>query len=137
MRLSNKNLLLYTFPSETCRLNLFMPSGLSYLNSLDRSISYVHFLYRVSCKCLLLLCFVEISELNANSVGLDQTPHSAASDLVFTACQCPIYGALGVNGLRRRLPVMAKIKRGLITVPPQSMFAYTIVCYLEIHWQSL
>ena len=26
-------------------------------------------------------CFVEISELNANSVDLDQTPRSAASDL--------------------------------------------------------
>ena len=30
---------------------------------------------------LLLSCFVEISELNANSVDPDQMPHSAASDL--------------------------------------------------------
>ena len=29
----------------------------------------------------LLSCFVEISELNANSVDPDQTPRSAASDL--------------------------------------------------------
>ena len=30
---------------------------------------------------LLLSCFTEISELNANSVDPDQMPHSVASDL--------------------------------------------------------
>ena len=35
----------------------------------------------VSGKFLLLSCFVEMSELNANSVDPDQTPRSAASDL--------------------------------------------------------
>ena len=35
----------------------------------------------MSGKFLLLSCFVEISELNANSVDPDQAPHSAASDL--------------------------------------------------------
>ena len=31
--------------------------------------------------CLLSSCFVEISELNANSVDPDKKPHSAVSDL--------------------------------------------------------
>ena len=53
-----------------------MPSGLFYLKSLDRSISYVRGVW-----FLLLSCSVEISELNANSVDPDQTPHSEASDL--------------------------------------------------------
>ena len=35
----------------------------------------------MSGKFLLLSCFVEISELNANSVDPDQTPRIAASDL--------------------------------------------------------
>ena len=44
-------------------------------------------------------CFVGMSKCNANSVDRDQTPHCAASDLVFTVCQCPFYGTLGINGL--------------------------------------
>ena len=35
----------------------------------------------MSCKFLVLSCFVEMSEFNANSVDPDQTPRSAASDL--------------------------------------------------------
>ena len=54
-----------------------MPSGLFYLNSLDRFISYKG----VSGYFLLLPCFIGVSELNANSVDPDQTPRSAASDL--------------------------------------------------------
>ena len=54
-----------------------MPSGLFYLKSLDRSISYIRGVWLV----LLLSLFVEISELSANSVDPDQTPRSAASDL--------------------------------------------------------
>ena len=56
-----------------------MPSGLFYLNSLDKSIIYI----RVSGYFLLLLlpCFVVISIFNANSVDPDQTPQYAASDL--------------------------------------------------------
>ena len=43
----------------------------------------------MSSKFLLSSCFVEISELNANSVDPDQTPRSAASDL---GLQClPVY----------------------------------------------
>ena len=58
-------------------INRFMPSGLFYLSSLDRSISNS----RVSRQFLLLPCFLEIHVFNANSVGPDQTPRSAASDL--------------------------------------------------------
>ena len=54
-----------------------MPSGLFYLSSLDKSISYIRGVWLV----LLLSCFVEISEINANRVDPDQTPRSAASDL--------------------------------------------------------
>ena len=45
-------------------INLFMPSRLCHLNSLDRSFSNI----RVSSYCFLLLCFIEIPELYANSV---------------------------------------------------------------------
>ena len=45
---------------------------------LDRSISYIRGVWLVF---LLLSCFVEMSELNTNSVDPDQLPHSAASDL--------------------------------------------------------
>ena len=59
-----------------------MPSGLSYLNSLDRFISYIGMEGGGGVWLLLLLsCFIGISELNANSVDPDQTPRSAASDL--------------------------------------------------------
>ena len=54
-----------------------MPNGLFYLNSLDKPISYIWGVWLV----LLLSCYVEISELHVNSVGPDQTPSSAASDL--------------------------------------------------------
>ena len=49
-----------------------MPSGLFYLNSLDRSISD---------KFLLLLWFTEIPVFNSNSVDPDQTPRALMSDL--------------------------------------------------------
>ena len=53
-----------------------MLSGLFYLNSLNRSISCIRSVWLV----LLLSCFEEISEVNADSVDPDQM-HSAASDL--------------------------------------------------------
>ena len=37
----------------------------------------------------------------ANSVDPDQTPHSAASDLVYTVCQCSFYEPQGKNGLNQ------------------------------------
>ena len=54
-----------------------MPNGLFYLNFLDQSISGL----RVSSQFSLLPCFIEMPVINANSVDLDQTPHSEASDL--------------------------------------------------------
>ena len=59
------------------RLNPFMPSGILYLNPLDRSISYIKGIWLV----FIIIIFVEISEFNANSVDPDQTPRSVASDL--------------------------------------------------------
>ena len=63
----------------TVQINPFMPSGFFYFNSLDRFISYIKGVWLVFF--LLFSCFVEISELNANSVDPDQTPRSAASHL--------------------------------------------------------
>ena len=60
------------------RVNPFMPHGLCYLNSLDRSFSNRRGVWLFF---LLLLCFIEISVFNANSVDPDPTSHSAASDL--------------------------------------------------------
>ena len=88
--------------------NLFMPAGLFYLHSLDRSISSIRGIW----------CCTEISVFKANSVHFDQTPRSAASDLglhcllmslyvvrrliwVYTVCQCPLYGTPSLNGLMR------------------------------------
>ena len=57
--------------------NPFMPCGLFYLKSLDRSISFIRDVWLV----LSSSCFVEISELNSNKVNPDQMPRSVASDL--------------------------------------------------------
>ena len=54
-----------------------MPSGFFYLDSLDRFISYIRDVWLV----FIIFIFLEISELDVNSVNPDQTPHSAASDL--------------------------------------------------------
>ena len=54
-----------------------MQSGIFYLNT-ERSISYITGVWLV----FIISCFVEIFEINANSVDPDQTPlRSAASDL--------------------------------------------------------
>ena len=47
---------------------------------------------------LLLSCFVEISECNANNVDPDQMLHSAASDLGLHCLPMSFYGTLGLNG---------------------------------------
>ena len=54
-----------------------MPYGFFFLNSLDRSISYIRSVWLA----FIITMFVEISELNANSVDPDQTPRSVAFDL--------------------------------------------------------
>ena len=57
--------------------NPFMSSGLFYLNSVDRSISYISGVRLV----FIIIMFCRISEFNANIVDPDQMRHSAASDL--------------------------------------------------------
>ena len=58
-------------------INPFMPSGLFYINSLDRSISYIRSLVDFHYH----YAFLVIPVVNAYSVDPDQTPRSAASDL--------------------------------------------------------
>ena len=57
----------------------FIPSGLFYLNSLDRSISYIRGIWLV----FIIFMFYRnsVSKLHANSVDPDQTRRFAASDL--------------------------------------------------------
>ena len=54
-----------------------MPSGLFYLESLDRSISNKRGVWLV----FIITLFIEIPVFNANSIDPDQTPRCAASDL--------------------------------------------------------
>ena len=75
-----------------------MPNGLIYLNLLDRCISSgrdVLFVY-------IITIFIEIAVFNANNVDLDQTRQNALSgqNRVWTVCQCPFNGTLGVNVLK-------------------------------------
>ena len=55
----------------------------------------------MSVKFLLSSCFVEISELNANSADPDQTPRNAASALGLHCLSMSFYRTLGLNGLCR------------------------------------
>ena len=64
-------------PSVSVLISPFMPSGLLYLNYLDRSISNSRGVWLT----FLLSLFIEIPVLTSNNVDHDQTPHSAASDL--------------------------------------------------------
>ena len=64
-----------------------MPSGIFYLISLNRSITYI----RVP-GLFLLSCSIEISELNANREDPDQMPHSVASDFVLHCLPMSFYG---------------------------------------------
>ena len=74
-------------------MNPFMPSGLFFFNSLDRSISSKRGVWLV----LLLPWFTDIPLFNANSVDPDQTPRLI---WVYAVCQCPFYGKLDLNGLK-------------------------------------
>ena len=47
----------------------------------------------------IITMFAGISELNANSTDPDQTSISVVIS-VYTVCQCPFYGMLGLNGLK-------------------------------------
>ena len=73
---------------------------LFYHNSLDQSISSRRDVWTIF---LLLPCFKEIPAFNANSVGPDQTPHYATSDLGLHCYQCSFYGTPGLNGLMKKL----------------------------------
>ena len=63
-----------------------MPSGLFYLNSLDRSISNRRDVWLI----LLQPCYIEISVSNAISLDPDQTPRYAASDLALHFLRTPL-----------------------------------------------
>ena len=56
----------------------------------------------VKARLLLLLCFMEIPILNANSVDPDQTPRYVASELGLHCLPLGLhfYGTLGINGLK-------------------------------------
>ena len=60
----------FTYIMHICRMNSKMAKWLTYI------VQYIVKLIQL----LLLSSFIEISELNANRVDPDQTPHSAASD---------------------------------------------------------
>ena len=68
--------------------DLFTPSGLFYLNSLDESISSRKVVWLV----FIVSIFVDISELKANSIDPHQTPRSAASDLGLHCLPVPFMG---------------------------------------------
>ena len=64
-----------------------MPSGFSFMNFLNRSISS-----RMGvCTILLLQCFIEMHVHGAKSVDPDQTPHYAATDLGLYCLSMPIF----------------------------------------------
>ena len=74
-----------------------MPSGFFYLNSFDRSISYI----RGVQLAFIITAFYRNSLSVANSVDLDQTPHSAASDLGLHCFPMSLLWALVLNGLNK------------------------------------
>ena len=73
-----------------------IPSGLFYLNLLDRSISYIRGVWLVF---IIILYCRNMSELNANCVDSDLMSHSVDLIWVFIVCQCPLYRMLGINML--------------------------------------
>ena len=82
-RFTASDLGLHCFPVSILRdarlkwVNPFMPNGLFYLESLDRSI----YSKMLSGYFIIIPCFIEILVFNANSVDPDQTPRFAASYL--------------------------------------------------------
>ena len=81
---------IYTY----CIFHPFMPNELSYLNSLDRSISN---LKGVGSVFIITMNYRNPCMFNTNSVDPDQTPRSAASDL---SLHCFSISLLWVNGVR-------------------------------------
>ena len=66
-----------------------------YLNSLDRSVSYIRGVRLV----VIISMFCRNFPINANSVDPDQMPRFAASDLGLHCFPCPFYGTLCFNWL--------------------------------------
>ena len=75
-----------------------MPSGLFYINSLDRSISNREGVLSV----FIITMFIEIPVLIANSVDLDQTPRSAASDPGLHCLQMSLLWDASLKWVKRR-----------------------------------
>ena len=67
-------------------VNPFMPKGIFYLHSSDRSIFNIRGIWAV----LLISYFIEIPVFNANNVDADQTPRSAVSDLGLHCLPIPL-----------------------------------------------
>ena len=85
----------YASALEYCFVNPSMPSGLCFLNSLNRSFSSrrgVRFGFYI-----ITICFIENSISNVNNIDLDQTPRSAVSDPGLHLLPV-FYGAPGING---------------------------------------
>ena len=76
-------------------INPFTPSGLFYHKSLDRSISNRRDVWLV----FILKSFIEIYVINANGVALIRRHVLWRPIWVYTICQCPFYGTLGIHGL--------------------------------------
>ena len=76
-------------------INPFTPSGLFYHKSLDRSISNRRDVWLV----FILKSFIEIYVINANGVALIRRHVLWRPSWVYTICQCPFYGTLGIHGL--------------------------------------
>ena len=72
-------------------INPFVPSGLFYHNSLNRSIVYISGVWLVFIK--------ELSRFNANNVDPDQTPRSVASDLGLRCLPMSLLWDARLNGL--------------------------------------
>ena len=90
--------IIYSPPSESSYFN-DLTSGLFHLNSLDRPISNLKDVRLVFITTMFYRFFYI---LTANSVDPDQTPHLHLRRLIwiYTVCQYPFYGILGINGLK-------------------------------------
>ena len=81
-------------------INPFMPNGLFYRHSSDRSISSIRDVW---------LLFIEIPVLNANSVDPDQMPHCAASDLGLHCLPMSLLWDVRLKGVKNMFYFCTKI----------------------------
>ena len=78
------------------KINQFMPNRLFYLNFLDRSISYIRDFWSVF---IITMFLKELLNLMQEVYTLIRRRVLRHLIWVYTVCQCPIYGTLGLNGL--------------------------------------